>query len=404
VAAAVQAGVVRRRIKASAESTCDRKLPLPTKPCCSAGQLECRYGGERQRKVQPLPSPASAGRYRPGPRHLLAGTRRRSSLDAVGGPESIARSVRRGEQPVQGTRRTKPISLRLGFASDELSYAIELGLPLRTSSAFALDPEIKRECIWTGPVMRPSTMLVDRRDAVVRMRAEDESWTIVTSGLAAFDSVMTHVADPLTARETLMLRESVRGWRFYDHFRTDPAAPARAPQIATRTVALADDGADVAAAIQTIREIGEDEALAQAVDDAFPKSRLLIEGQGGRFGLTMQQHGLLRPLSAAELSDGTLRYLLWIAALLTPRPPALMVLNEPETSLHPDLLAPLARLIGKAAQRSQVIVVTHAAALIEALSAHGECQSILLEKQFGETTIAGAGQIGLPSWHWPGAS
>ena len=56
----------------------------------------------------------------------------------------------------------------------------------------------------------------------------------------------------------------------------------------------------------------------------------------------MQQHGLLRPLKAAELSDGTLRYLLWIAALLTPRPPGLLVLNEPETSLHPDLLPALA--------------------------------------------------------------
>jgi predicted ATPase len=63
-----------------------------------------------------------------------------------------------------------------------------------------------------------------------------------------------------------------------------------------------------------------------------------VEEQGGRFEVRLRQHGLLRSLSAAELSDGTLRYLLWTAALLTPRPPELMVLNEPETSLHPDLL------------------------------------------------------------------
>ena len=61
----------------------------------------------------------------------------------------------------------------------------------------------------------------------------------------------------------------------------------------------------------------------------------------------MSQPGLLRPLKAAELSDGTLRYLLWIAALLSPRPPELLVLNEPETSLHPDLLPALARLIAR---------------------------------------------------------
>jgi predicted ATPase len=110
---------------------------------------------------------------------------------------------------------------------------------------------------------------------------------------------------------------------------------------------------------------------------------------------------LLRPLSAAELSDGTLRYLLWIAALLTPRPPALMVLNEPETSLHPDLLAPLARLIARAAKESQIIVVTHAVHLIAALREQRGCHSITLEKSFGETTIAGSEELDVPPWHWP---
>jgi predicted ATPase len=66
----------------------------------------------------------------------------------------------------------------------------------------------------------------------------------------------------------------------------------------------------------------------------------------------LRQHGLLRPLSASELSDGTLRFLLWTAALLTPRPPELMVLNEPETSLHPDFLPALARLIAFASGRA----------------------------------------------------
>src|SRR5262249_15233365 len=106
------------------------------------------------------------------------------------------------------------------------------------------------------------------------------------------------------------------------------------------------------------------------------------------------------PLDAAELSDGTLRYLLWIAALLTPRPPALMVLNEPETSLHPDLLAPLARLIARAAEKSQVIVVTHSAQLIAALLEHSR-KSITLDKSFGETRIAASNDLDVRAWHWP---
>ena len=313
--------------------------------------------------------------------------------------------MRQGEIPVQGTSRKQPVNLRLGFAGDEFGYLIDLGLPPQgkdSPSAFCLDPEIKRECIWHGTVLRPSTTLVDRQGPLIRVRDDQGSWNLVRKNLSTFDSMMTQVADPRHAPEMLLLRESIRAWRFYDHLRTDVEAPARSPQIGTRTPILANDGADLAAAVQTIREVGDWDALVAAVTDAFPGSALSVVSDDGRFALTMEQHGLLRPLSAAELSDGTLRYVLWIAALLTPRPPALMVLNEPETSLHPDLLAPLARLIGQAAKKSQIIVVTHASRLIEALVQQPGCHSITLEKTFGETTISGLREMDIPTWNWPG--
>ena len=210
--------------------------------------------------------------------------------------------------------------------------------------------------------------------------------------------MMTHAADPRGARELLALRERMGGWRFYDHFRSDPEAPARRPQVGTRTPVLAADGHDLAAALQTIREIGNPAALHEAIEDAFPGSALEIAESDGLFEVAMRQHGLLRPLRVAELSDGTLRYLLLVAALLTPRPPALMVLNEPETSLHPDLLAPLARLIAAAAGRSQLIVVTHARILVDALSAEPDSVVFVLEKQLGETL---APDFEPPAWTWP---
>jgi len=317
------------------------------------------------------------------------------------GPEVISPSMRRGDHPIQGTRRTQPVSLRLGFAGDDYGYLIELGLPTPASSAFSLDPKIKRECIWHGPVLRPSSVLVDRRGPLVRILTEGGESDLVTDRLSAFDSMMTNVSDPRNAPEMLTLRESIRDWRFYDHFRTDADAPVRSPQVGTWTPILGDDGADLGAAIQTIREIGADDALDAAVEDAFPGSYLSVENTGGRFALTMVQHGLLRPLGTAELSDGTLRYLVWIAALLTPRPPALMVLNEPETSLHPDLLAALARLIARAAERTQVVVVTHADPIVSALAAQPGCHSITLKKKFGETEIPGTKGLGAPAWHWP---
>jgi predicted ATPase len=86
--------------------------------------------------------------------------------------------------------------------------------------------------------------------------------------------MITHVADPRHAPEVARLRERIRGWRFYDHFRTDSGAPARLSQIGTHTPVLGNDGADLAAAIQTVREIGDAAALDAAVDDAFPGSRI----------------------------------------------------------------------------------------------------------------------------------
>ncbi|MCW5625081.1 MAG: AAA family ATPase [Burkholderiales bacterium] len=317
------------------------------------------------------------------------------------GPEQFSRAMQRGEQPVQGGPRKTPVHLRLGFGGDEFGYAIDLGLPQNQAPAFSLDPEIKRECIWNGPILRPSALLVERRNAMVQSRGDDGEWTMLNRGVPVFDSMMTHCADARTAPEMLALREQIRAWRFYDHFRSDPDSPARRPQVGTHTPVLGHDGADLAAAWQTIREIGDPEALNAAVEDAFPGAGVTVKSEAGWFSLEMRQHGLLRPLQAAELSDGTLRYLLWIAALLTPRPPGVLVLNEPETSLHPDLLPALGRLIAQATKRSQVLVVSHAPRLLASLQQQRGCNALQLEKVLGETRLVDADDIDLPAWRWP---
>jgi predicted ATPase len=90
-----------------------------------------------------------------------------------------------------------------------------------------------------------------------------------------------------------------------------------------------------------------------------------------------------------------------MAALLTPRPPSLLVLNEPETSLHPDLFPALARLIIKASEQTQVWVVSHASRLVAALNKSEDCHSIQLDKRLGQTVICDQGLLDQPAWHWP---
>lgn len=315
------------------------------------------------------------------------------------GPEN---GVRRGTTQVQGKVHTKAVGLRLGFAGDEFGYALDLGLPVPgKKTLFNLDPEFKREAVWAGPALRPSALLADRAGPSVRTRVESGGWGDERFKIRLTDSMLSEFADPRACPELVVLRERIRSWRFYDHFRTDADAPARQSRIGTRSPVLSHDGADLAAALQTIIEVGRAEELAEVLDTAFPGSALEVHSQDGLLSVQFRQHGLLRALSAAELSDGTLRFLLWVAALLTPRPPELLVLNEPETSLHPDLLPALSALIATAAKETQLVVVSHASSLIRALSDVADVGTVELEKEYGETKVAGQGRLDRPSWHWP---
>ena len=223
--------------------------------------------------------------------------------------------------------------------------------------------------------------------------------------------MLAEYAHPGAHPELAAVRHRLRSWRFYDGFRVDGAAPSRLPHVATRTLVLSDDGGDLAAAVQTIIEAGFDE-LQSAVADAFDGATVSVAVHDGLFDLQLQQRGMLRPLRATELSDGTLRFLLWAAALLSPQPPALMVLNEPETSLHPDLVRPLASLIRAAASQTQVVVVTHSSAMLEFLNtvpvtdAEDDCDAVEIElyKELGETRVQGLGLLTTPPWDWGSAS
>ena len=312
------------------------------------------------------------------------------------GPESLAGARREGL--VQGTVRKGPISLKLGVGADALSYLVDLGLPQQLPevlTAFNRDPEIKREAVWAGPVMRTGTLFARRKRGLVEVK-DDGPWEELEYKLATHQSML------LELPELRALRDNLAAWRFYDALRTDADAPARQPRVGTRTWALASDGSDVAAALQTIVERGK-EPIDELILDAFPGSRLEVASRDGMFDLMLQQPGMLRPLHAAELSDGTLRYLMWLAALLAPVRPPLMAVNEPENSLHPTLIPALGRLIARAAVDTQVVVVTHSQPLVDALTEavdEDDLELVELEKDTGETVVAEQGLLTRPPWEW----
>src|SRR5881628_3294804 len=130
---------------------------------------------------------------------VIGSLAREGGLQSVlwAGPENTGATRRTGE--AQGTTRTRPVALELGFASDDLGYLIDLGLPQYAGpkSLFARDPEIKREMVFAGPRLRPSATLV-RRGADHAEVADDagRGFTELTRALPTYRSVLAEYALP----------------------------------------------------------------------------------------------------------------------------------------------------------------------------------------------------------------
>lgn len=297
-----------------------------------------------------------------------------------------------GAPPSGRGRRRQPVRIVFGTTVDEISYELSLGLPNTHEdlTPFFLDAEIKEEQAWIGGRSRHS-MLLDRSGIAASARHVDGSLETLPLVIDPAEPALSQLGDPADLPELFALRRRLGGWRFYHHFSTGPGAAARQARAGVRTPVLSNDGADLAAALLTIRDAGRGDVLDTFVEQAFPGSTLKITGDRGVFTLTLGMPGLpdRRPLTAAELSDGTLRYFCLVAALLSSRPPELLVLNEPETSLHPDVLGPLATLIAAAADVTQVLVTTHADPLADALvHRHGAHLVRLRRDDSGRTIVA----------------
>ena len=291
----------------------------------------------------------------------------------------------------------KPVRMTLGVRTGVVDYELSCGLPRGAvygfparPSAFTLDPQVKEERVRFAEGAKRVTLL-ERDNALVRARNADGQRVAYPSAVSDSESVLSQLREPHQYPALSALCQEFLGWRFYHQFRTDPDSPLRHPQVGVRAPVLGHDGRDLAAALQTIEEIGDRDALHAAVGRAFPGGELNVEHGDARFGLSLRMPEFRRAFDARELSDGTLHYLCLLAALLSPRPPQLLALNEPETSTHPDLLEPLAVLIARAARDSQVWVTTHSEALAGHLHRHAGVAPVRLEKVGGETRVAEGG-------------
>lgn len=278
----------------------------------------------------------------------------------------------------------------LGVETDDYDYELQVGFveKLPYPTLFQLDPVIKEEKIWlSNQRRRPSALLMKRQNQAVFLSNIHHEKVTHSGAIYENESVFGQLGEPHLYPEVSQVREMLRNWRFYHEFAVSGNSPLREPQVGFRAPVLASDGANLAAAFQTIVEIGDEDLLNAILNAAFPGSRFYCDNPGGRFQLLMQREGLTRPLEPAEFSDGTLRFLCLAVALLSPRPPAFIALNEPENSLHPQMLPALAKLIAEASRWTQIWLTSHSPELARLVQQHAACARYQLAMNEGETRV-----------------
>lgn len=293
-------------------------------------------------------------------RHAADGTITHAIAEE-GGIESVLWAGSRSDRgPVRLALAARFADLAPGGEDEAtIRYEIEIGLPSPTEAAFAREPLVKEERLIVRQGMR-DTIMMERMGPLVTIRNENGQRESHREAVLSSETALAAFRDGTRYPELEIVRREMLEWRFYHDFRTDAGSPIRQPCHAIVSPTLSPNGHNLAAVLATLSAIRQDtKALTAAIGDAFPGARLEAWDEGCVCRLSLAFPEVKRPFSALELSDGTLKYLCLLGALMGYRLPPLIALNEPEASLHPSLLQPLARLVAEAARHTQIWIVTH---------------------------------------------
>lgn len=205
---------------------------------------------------------------------------------------------------------------------------------------------------------------------------------------------------PKMFREPEDFRNRLASSTFYHVLNVDPRSPVRLPQPMQPSTLPGKNGEELVSCLFYLREAERHrfDTIEDALRAAFPRfDRLDFPPvAAGTLALTWRERGFSRPLFMHQLSEGTLRFL-WLAALLqSPGLTSVTLLDEPEVSLHPELLSLLADLFREASVRTQLIVATHSDRLIRFL----QPKEVLLlnPNDDGTTSVCWADELDLEEW------
>lgn len=205
-------------------------------------------------------------------------------------------------------------------------------------------------------------------------------------------ALLSNFGAPITLNPaTKKFQQYLAGWRLYGNFDTTRNSSIRQAQVARYETAVDTSGSNLVAVLHTLYESDRDfkDDLDLAMKAAFGEEfeRLSFPPAADqRVQLRLRWRSLKTAQSAADLSDGTLRFLCLLAILASPNLPSLIAIEEPEIGLHPSMLPILAEYLRDASLRSQVIVTTHSPELLDAFGSETP-STVVVESRDGMTSL-----------------
>ncbi|MEI7849160.1 MAG: AAA family ATPase, partial [Chloroflexota bacterium] len=214
-----------------------------------------------------------------------------------------------------------------------------------------------------------------QRDQIIAKIRNGAEWKSVNPELTQAETLLSWYATPFAESDVLRIcREQLASWQMYHYFNTQREALVRQAPVARHEKMVSQDGANLVQVLHTLysgdRQFKEDLNLAMnaAFGDDFVEL-IFPPASDQRIQMRIRWKSLRSEQSAADLSDGTLHFLYLIAILANPNPPAaLIAIDEPENGLHPSMLPIIAEYARSASRRTQVIITTHSAELLDAFS------------------------------------
>jgi len=184
------------------------------------------------------------------------------------------------------------------------------------------------------------------------------------------ESILMQLKDPSSYPELSEVERQFEGIRSFREWSFGRDAEVRKPQPADLPAgSLSHDSKNLGLILNQLEHSGAWSEFNGYLKRFLPRfDRFSTRIEGGTVQFYLHENGLKQPIPATRLSDGTIRFMAILAQLLSPTPPPLICMEEPELGLHPDAIALLASLLQEASARTQLIVTTHSDAMVSALT------------------------------------